>query len=369
MTMVSYAQNGEDVRLQRAFRDCDKGFYVDIGAADPTVDSVTRHFYDRGWNGINVEPVAGFLKELRAARPRDLNIGVAVSNFEGTRTFYEGPDGYGGSTFELEVAQAQRDQGFELRETPVPVTTLARLFEQHVDGPIHFLKIDVEGHEREVIEGGNWEQWRPVVLVIEATVPHTQIPSHEQWEKLVLGADYVFAASDGLNRFYVRAEDRELAEVLSPPVNYLDDYEPFRYTRPIADLSNALGRARAENGELEARLADAGRRREAAERRLQELHRDFAQLAADLDRTKQQLEAHRVAIGETREHLAAAERRVVDTRVRLEATHTALIATMAEAASLRQQVDELRGAKEAGASHSSGSLAGRLVRRLLRTNS
>ena len=33
------------------------GFYVDVGAGHPTEDSVTRHFYDLGWRGINVEPI------------------------------------------------------------------------------------------------------------------------------------------------------------------------------------------------------------------------------------------------------------------------------------------------------------------------
>ena len=47
--MISYAQNFEDVILQRVFHACDQGRYVDIGGYDPTIDSVTKHFYDRGW--------------------------------------------------------------------------------------------------------------------------------------------------------------------------------------------------------------------------------------------------------------------------------------------------------------------------------
>ena len=54
--MVSYAQNFEDVMLRRALQDIESGFYVDIGAADPDLDSVTRWFYSNGWRGINVEP-------------------------------------------------------------------------------------------------------------------------------------------------------------------------------------------------------------------------------------------------------------------------------------------------------------------------
>jgi hypothetical protein len=46
---ISYAQNFEDVMLERAFADLAEGFYVDVGAWDPDLESVTRHFYERGW--------------------------------------------------------------------------------------------------------------------------------------------------------------------------------------------------------------------------------------------------------------------------------------------------------------------------------
>ena len=62
--MISYAQNFEDVILQRVFHTCDQGRYIDIGGYDPTIDSVTKHFYDRGWSGVNVEPVARFHKKF-----------------------------------------------------------------------------------------------------------------------------------------------------------------------------------------------------------------------------------------------------------------------------------------------------------------
>src|SRR2546430_13169989 len=41
-------------------------------------------------------------------------------------------------------------------------TTLAALCEQHVaDREIHFMKIDVEGHEAVVLRSGNWHRFRP----------------------------------------------------------------------------------------------------------------------------------------------------------------------------------------------------------------
>ncbi len=79
MTFISYAQNFEDVMLFRALEGIKKGFYIDVGAQDPVLDSVTKAFYERGWRGINVEPVEQWFKKLVADRPEDFNLQLAVS--------------------------------------------------------------------------------------------------------------------------------------------------------------------------------------------------------------------------------------------------------------------------------------------------
>jgi hypothetical protein len=52
MTFISYAQNYEDVMLWRCFKGLDDGFFIDVGAHDPDVESVTKAFYESGWTGI-----------------------------------------------------------------------------------------------------------------------------------------------------------------------------------------------------------------------------------------------------------------------------------------------------------------------------
>ena len=37
--------------------DIQNGFYIDVGANDPNLYSVTKAFYQRGWYGINIEPL------------------------------------------------------------------------------------------------------------------------------------------------------------------------------------------------------------------------------------------------------------------------------------------------------------------------
>ncbi len=45
MTFISFAQNAEDVMLWRALGHVRAGFYIDVGAQDPELDSVTHAFY------------------------------------------------------------------------------------------------------------------------------------------------------------------------------------------------------------------------------------------------------------------------------------------------------------------------------------
>lgn len=237
MPMVSYAQNHEDVLLSRLFAAARPGFYIDVGANDPAHDSVTRHFYEMGWRGVNVEP-GPIYKKLAAERPRDANLNVAVSNRSGSLTFYEFPAAGGFSTLcQAEADRHRRERGFECLEHQVPVTTLAAICEQYAMQPIDFLSIDVEGHERQVLEGADWSRWRPTAVVIEATRPNTPIPVHEEWEGILLGADYLWAAFDGLNRYYIRAEDSHLLPKLAAPANVFDNFLTYSHLRHMADMA------------------------------------------------------------------------------------------------------------------------------------
>jgi hypothetical protein len=69
---TSYAQNFEDVMLRRALQNVARGFYIDVGAQDPIVDSVSMGFYEEGWRGVHVEPVAAYAAKLRAQRPDEI---------------------------------------------------------------------------------------------------------------------------------------------------------------------------------------------------------------------------------------------------------------------------------------------------------
>ena len=204
-----YAQRGEDRMLLNFLglwpsAKNRTGFYVDIGAWEPSLDSVTKHFYDHGWNGINVEPSPFYYPKLVEERPRDINLMFAISDEPGwgPMTFFEGS---GLSTLNEEFA-AEGAKQFESIRLNTRAVRLDAMLDEYlpVDQSIDFLKIDVEGWEKYVIQSNDWEKYRPRILVIESTLPNSPIQNHHKWEPIVLAARYEYLDFDGLNRYYCR---------------------------------------------------------------------------------------------------------------------------------------------------------------------
>lgn len=257
MTFISHAQNFEDVTLWRALKLFGPGFYVDIGANHPLQDSVTHSLYERGWRGINIEPVLHYHQALCAARPEDINLCVAVGEAEGDLVFFESAE-TGLSTLSLEMATLQRAEGNDFVERRVKVRTLASICEEHlrVELPWQFLKIDVEGFEEQVLRGMDFRRWRPWIILIESpyhTEPH--------WTTLILQAGYRFALCDGINRYYVAEEKACLLDPLALPPNLIDDFRlcpGHRFSHPLEDgaaLQTQLNDASARAERAEAQLA------------------------------------------------------------------------------------------------------------------
>lgn len=234
-----HQQNGEDVLLYRALRGVEKGCYIDVGAAEPEADSVTCAFYRRGWRGVNLEPVPATFERLRAARPNDINLNMAAGDQEGTTSFFLVDGGNGLSTAISEQMERHKAQGCDCTEIQVPVRTLASIVTEHVSGAVHFLKIDAEGSERAVLAGADFLAFRPWVILVEATIPNSQIPAHQDWEDFLLGAAYRFVWFDGLNRFYVAAEKMELAVAFTAQPNVFDGFVRRAEAEALAGMAEA----------------------------------------------------------------------------------------------------------------------------------
>jgi hypothetical protein len=227
--VLSYARHAGDVVLARVFGGQPSGVYVDVGAGPPEAGSVTQPFYERGWRGVNVTPSPAAHARLSEARPRDVNLRLALSD--------------------------------RPIETDVALRTLADVCARHAAGPIDFLRIDAEGGAETVIRGGDWARHRPRVVLVEAAERGSGAPDPTAGEPLLLAAGYRLALFDGRSRFYARAEDAALLPCLAAVADGVEDpREPPRDLARIAELERHRAGLGQQVAELEARAAEWKRR-------------------------------------------------------------------------------------------------------------
>jgi FkbM family methyltransferase len=246
--MISYAQNFEDVVLARVFKGKADGFYIDIGAHDPDELSVTKHFYNLGWNGINVEPVPKSFNKFLKKRKRDVNLNFAIGRNDEIQKFYSvsgflksGLDASALSSFcETNVKEAAKKFDISYEAIEIEKKTLKTICDTYCEKPIDFIKIDVEGFEVDVVEGADFINYRPTIIVIEATAPNSnplevndlsQISTWEDYDKILIRSNYEYVYFDGLNRFYLKNESLKLKHLFSFPISAFDGFiRPERVT-------------------------------------------------------------------------------------------------------------------------------------------
>lgn len=249
--VISHAQNREDIILSGFFKGLSKGFYVDVGANDPSADSVTKNFYERGWSGINIEPIRVFHKKLEDARPRDINLNIGISNTQGKLIFREYKKLHGLSTFAPSIQEdydkmSKKDERYnDYEEYSVEIKTLKQVFDEQKVEVIHFMKVDVEGYEYEVLQGNDWHKYRPKVLCIESN--HMA----KDWRPILKKNNYSLVFFDGLNDYYVAGEATQVMEGFSYtqtvlPVPIVD----YRVVSVIEFYKKAKMQADSQNVEL-----------------------------------------------------------------------------------------------------------------------
>ncbi|MEN3009742.1 MAG: FkbM family methyltransferase, partial [Candidatus Bipolaricaulaceae bacterium] len=308
---VSFSQNGEDVMLYRALKGIPKGFYIDVGAWDPIVDSVTNAFYERGWRGINIEPCRNYYEKLVVNRPEDVNLMVVVSNQRGLVKFFE-VTGTGLSTTKKELADFYKKQGYEVKEYLIPSLPLTEICAANNVKEIHFLKIDVEGAEKEVVESLDFEVYRPWIVLIEAVDPITKEPVTPEWEAVLFRHGYEFVYYDGLNRFYLAREKADLKKAFATPPGFFDGfirYSEWSARQEAQQLQNRLAEIQAR---AEAERAILTQQLQALQAKLEERDRHINELTAQVSLRDKQIaeiqgraEAERVIMAQQLQALQA----------------------------------------------------------------
>lgn len=175
---LSFSQSGEDLILEHVFRALriDGNInYCDIGANMPWGLSNTAKFYlrnDRNYIGVLVEPdpiLSGVLK-CKRSKDKVVNCGIKPKDVvENTLDFYM-INTNTLNTFSKLEAEHYIELGYKIKEIQqIKVIDINTLLEEYFSNQeLHFLSIDVEGLDYDILSSLNFNLFRPICICAES---------------------------------------------------------------------------------------------------------------------------------------------------------------------------------------------------------
>jgi FkbM family methyltransferase len=197
--MTFHSQFKQDEILEtNVFKGFKHGIFMDVGAHDGISLNNTLYFEQtNGWTGYNIEPNQKIFEHLVVNRPSCVNLHLAICNKDGVADFMCN-EGY---TEMLSGLAANYDDRHKLRlytenaqyggkTSLVQVHTkrIETICDEYNITHIHYLSIDVEGAEFDVIQSINFDKVFIDVIEFENNYDDTSAPIVEY----LVGKGYIF---------------------------------------------------------------------------------------------------------------------------------------------------------------------------------
>jgi len=181
------SQDNQDRYLEEnIFKGYKNGIYVDVGAHDGVSLNNTLFFEKtHNWTGINVEPIKTVFDKLQINRPNNINLNCAVFNKDGeakllcNKGYTEMISGIK-ETFDIRHLHRLQKENMQMGSSTelikVDTKRLETICDEHNISHIHYLSIDVEGAEFEVIKSINFDKVFIDVIGFENNYNDVSIP-------------------------------------------------------------------------------------------------------------------------------------------------------------------------------------------------
>lgn len=169
---IHYAQFGEDLSIASLFGESYTGCFVDVGCFHPKKYSNTWMLYRRGWRGVNIDIDAVKIETFNLVRPADTNIACAISDEEGTISYFT--NGFYSLMVTLDRDFTNRTpenrHGYVEKQTTCRTLTSVLDGSPYRDTTIDVLSVDAEGHDLEVLKSLDFERYAPKIIAVETHV-------------------------------------------------------------------------------------------------------------------------------------------------------------------------------------------------------
>ena len=198
---LHFAEFGEDIFVNRILKHIKYGKYVDIGCYHPYKGSLTAILYNKNWSGINIDLSKTSIDLFNIVRKRDVNLNVAISNFDGEIFYYENSP--------INQQNSLTKKNNEQNKIKIKCQTINSILEKNFIKKFDFLNIDVEGSELEVIEGIDLLKYHPSLITIENNNLLLEDYLTDNVYKKLISSDYVFINKIGVTNFFL---DKNLSD-------------------------------------------------------------------------------------------------------------------------------------------------------------
>lgn len=199
-----HTEESEKRAIRHYFGDRADGFFVEVGANEPTSpESQTHHLEKLGWRGILVEPIPELAEKARQLRPNSkvwqiaCAADVATDEVELLIPLAGAEPVTGHASLRANIDEHNYRDFKRIR---VKTTTLDHILGQEGVTSIDLLSIDVEGAELEVLQGLNLAHIRPRLILLEDK--HLYLSKH----RLLRRAGYKLAQRLNRNSWYIPRE-------------------------------------------------------------------------------------------------------------------------------------------------------------------
>lgn len=154
------AQNNLDKLVLNIFGK--NKIFCESGGAHPETQSNTFLLEKNDWHGLVVEPWEGYNQQYNTIRPKTILENYALVGKDYKDEYIDGTfsSDFGGS-----VIEGAHNNPWNPK--PYKAITLTKLLKKHSLTNIHFMSIDVEGYEHEVLSGIDFNEINIHLLVVE----------------------------------------------------------------------------------------------------------------------------------------------------------------------------------------------------------
>lgn len=197
----------DQVLNQCLFKGMRGGTFLDVGAHDGITLNNTRFFEEElGWRGVCIEADPASFADLQRNRPTTVNLNVAAGSASGTASFMQ-VDGYSqmlsGFADKVDSARIGREvavHGGAARTLTVDVRRVTDILEERGIAEVHYLSLDVEGAELDVLAGIDFS----AVRIHAMTVEYASREDRDQRLQLLSG--FIYAGRLGSDMFFVNSD-------------------------------------------------------------------------------------------------------------------------------------------------------------------